>query len=98
MANIAHSFHWPATSRLPAPPAERPRPESPEPSRSRESAAVRILRTDAELTEAIARAQEFERRNAEVMRSRSERHVLALHHSAAAGSDRDGSVEPGPAA
>jgi hypothetical protein len=40
--------------------------------------AVRILRTPQELSEAINRAQEFERRNAEVMRSRSQRYLSAL--------------------
>ena len=40
--------------------------------------AVRILRTPEELSEAITRAQEFEQRNAEVMRSRSQRYRNAL--------------------
>lgn len=39
---------------------------------------VRILRTPEELSEAINRVQAFEQRNAEAMRTRSERHKNAL--------------------
>jgi hypothetical protein len=39
---------------------------------------VRILRTPEELSEAIDRAQEFERRQAGAMRTRSERYKNAL--------------------
>jgi hypothetical protein len=55
--------------------------ETPEPARppkSQRSGAVRILRTPQELSEAITRAQEFERRNDEVMRTRSQRYRDAL--------------------
>ena|ERR1700723_2645855 len=42
------------------------------------SASVRVLRTPEELSEAISRAQEFERHNAELTRSRSQRYRNAL--------------------
>ncbi|MGP0029137.1 MAG: hypothetical protein ACLPVF_01365 [Acidimicrobiales bacterium] len=40
---------------------------------------VRILRSPEELAQAVARAQEFERRNAEAMRSRAQRYVDVLN-------------------
>jgi hypothetical protein len=40
--------------------------------------SVRILTSPAELAEAISRAWEFERRNAEFMASRTQRHEAAL--------------------
>jgi hypothetical protein len=42
------------------------------------SASVRVLRTPEELSEAISRAQEFERHNAELTRNRSQRYRNAL--------------------
>jgi hypothetical protein len=44
----------------------------------RQGGGVRILRTPEELSEAINRAQEFERRQAGAMRTRSERYKNAL--------------------
>jgi hypothetical protein len=52
--------------------------EPPRPPAKPRDGAVRILRTPEELSEAITRAQEFEQRNAEVMRSRSQRYRNAL--------------------
>jgi hypothetical protein len=52
--------------------------EGPRPPAKPRDGAVRILRTPEELSEAITRAQEFEQRNAEVMRSRSQRYRNAL--------------------
>ena len=59
-------------------------PPGEEPGAAREDhpheGAVRILRTPEELSEAITRAREFERRNTEVMRARARRYedVIAL--------------------
>jgi hypothetical protein len=39
---------------------------------------VRILRSPEELAEAVSRAQEFERRNAEVMTNRAQRYLDVL--------------------
>jgi hypothetical protein len=55
------------------------------------SASVRVLRTPEELSEAISRAQEFERHNAELTRNRSQRYRNAL-------SVPDGTAMPSPAA
>jgi hypothetical protein len=87
MVDIAHAFSRHTASRLPVTPAGSAGPESQEPDRRPDFGAVRILRTDEELTEAIARARDFERHSAEVMRNRTERHERALHHSSAAGPD-----------
>jgi hypothetical protein len=43
--------------------------------------AVRVLRSPEELAAAIARAKEFERRNAEVLGVRAQRHEAALARS-----------------
>jgi hypothetical protein len=48
------------------------------PGYSSRTSTVRILTSPEELAEAITRAQEFERRNAEFMASRAQRHEAAL--------------------
>jgi hypothetical protein len=48
------------------------------PGYSNHTGSVRILNTPEELAEAIQRAREFERRNAEFMASRAQRHEAAL--------------------
>jgi hypothetical protein len=48
------------------------------PGYSNRKGSVRILNTPEELAEAIQRAREFERRNAEFMASRAQRHEAAL--------------------
>jgi hypothetical protein len=48
------------------------------PGYSNRTSSVRILTSPEELAEAIARAREFERRNAEFMASRAQRHEAAL--------------------
>jgi hypothetical protein len=53
--------------------------------------SVRVLRTPEELSDAISRAQEFERHNAELMRNRSQRYRNAL-------TVPDGKATPAPAA
>jgi hypothetical protein len=45
---------------------------------SNRTGTVRILTSPEELAEAISRAREFERRNAEFMASRAQRHEAAL--------------------
>jgi hypothetical protein len=48
---------------------------------SRAPGTVRILTSPEELAAAIARAEEFERRNAETIASRAQRHEAALARS-----------------
>jgi hypothetical protein len=51
---------------------------SPDPGYSHRTGTVRILTSPEELAEAISRAREFERRNAEFIASRAQRHEAAL--------------------